>query len=77
MATERTPDMVSTENGKLCAKCFYSTGTSGNMIDLTCDYLAVSGKRRMCPVGWCNKFEPKGNVKKKNVLCNYNRKGFL
>lgn len=57
MATERTPDMVSTRNGKLCLDCYYSTGTTGNVKHVICDYLLISGSRRMCPVGWCNKFK--------------------
>lgn len=74
MATERTPDMVSTRNGKLCLDCYYSTGTTGNVKHVVCDYLLISGSRRMCPVGWCNKFK-KANGRKKRT--NFNKQEFI
>lgn len=45
--------------GKICQKCKYilTNGHSGK--DMTCMYLEITGKRRGCPVGWCDKYEPK------------------
>lgn len=59
-----------------CINCKYHFG--GDDINhvakfrICCDYLLMTGKRRKCPVGKCNKFKPideetkeKRNAKKK------------
>lgn len=44
-------------NKDICKKCKYHFGADGGGI-LCCDYLEMTGKRRNCPVGFCDKFEP-------------------
>ena len=52
-----------------CGKCKYSYG--GGYFNTICDrYLVLGiGNRRGCPVGWCDKFEPKTKkYKAKGIL---------
>ena len=41
-----------------CQKCKHSTVIK-SLHYVACDYYLNTGKRRGCPVGWCDKFEPK------------------
>ena len=61
--TPITDDMVKT-NKKMCEKCIHSW--KGNKQDPMCHYILDTGKRRGCPVGWCNKFEQRKRGRKKN-----------
>lgn len=50
-----------------CRKCKYSMQTSlkgierinGTSIRRICMYIVITNKRRGCPVGMCDKFEPR------------------
>ena len=53
--TEITDDMMPV-NRKVCRTCKYSCKYDGNSPTI-CDYYLMTGKRRKCPVGWCNKYE--------------------
>lgn len=60
-----------------CRKCKYSAihnankkGEEGTTQPTTCNYLLETKKRRGCPVGLCDKFEPrdeKGLKKKRGI----------
>lgn len=46
----------------LCQQCKYSLSvgnSAGCKYSVTCAYLEVTGKRRGCEVGLCDKFKPK------------------
>ena len=43
-------------NQKICKSCKYHYG--GDNAITICDYLLKTGKRRNCPVGVCDKYEP-------------------
>ena len=51
-----------------CMGCIYSTFESKNSTSYSCDYLCMTGKRRGCKVGECDKFveREKGTVKRTN-----------
>lgn len=48
---------------KLCKSCKYGlyNGTNGGVI---CDYIGVTKHSRKCPVGKCDKYQPKKGKKK-------------
>ena len=46
---------------KYCRKCKYSYNHS--QTEIKCGYYSKTGLRRGCPVGMCDKFEKKGEVK--------------
>lgn len=50
-------------NKELCRGCIYSIIISGSRY--ACDYMDKAKQRRNCPVGWCNKYEPK--IKKRKI----------
>lgn len=66
-------EMVQTSNS-YCRKCKFSAihntnrkSEDGVTQQITCNYLLVTKNRRGCPVGYCDKFEPrdeKGSKKK-------------
>lgn len=43
-------------NNKVCKTCSYGCTFDGNGLTF-CDYYLMTGKRRECPVGWCNHYE--------------------
>ena len=47
-----------------CQKCEYCFGGQSDTALISCDYLLKTGKRRNCPVGKCDKFEPRIDTKK-------------
>lgn len=51
-------EMIKT-NRKKCKQCIYGTGAVETH-NVSCEYLFLTGKRRACPVGLCDKFEEKG-----------------
>ena len=53
--TEITDDMIPV-NYKVCRTCRYSCTYDGNGYPI-CDYYLMTGKRRKCPVGWCNHYD--------------------
>ena len=66
--TEITEDMIPV-NSKVCKSCKYSCTYDGSGAPI-CDYLLMTGKRRKCPVGWCNHYErlTDGQRRKKNSI---------
>ena len=53
---------------EFCQKCKYSISngaTTGSKYSVTCGYFEKTEKRRGCPVGWCDKFEPKVKRRKR------------
>lgn len=52
-------------NQKICKKCKYRGIVISGTI--TCDYISITGKKRGCPAGDCDKFI-KGNPSKKKEL---------
>lgn len=48
---------------QLCRSCRFSMPISG--IAYACDYLCMTKTRRNCPIGWCDKYEPR---KRKKVV---------
>lgn len=53
---DHMPEMLKTSI-KMCRKCKYVVCSSSGSI--TCGYLGSTGKRRLCNVGECDKFEIK------------------
>lgn len=51
-----------------CRKCKYSSTSSSNSSYLSCDYYFMTGNRRNCKVGECDKHKPRkeGMVKRMN-----------
>lgn len=51
-----------------CRKCKYSSASSSNSSYLSCDYYFMTGNRRNCKVGECDKYESReqGTVKRIN-----------
>lgn len=66
--TEITEDMMQV-NKKICKTCKYSCVYDGNGPSV-CDYYLITGKRRKCPVGWCNHYEnvSDGRRRKRNNM---------
>lgn len=64
---EITDDMIQV-NKKICKTCKYCCIYDGNGPSI-CDYYLMTGKRRKCPVGWCNHYEKRtaGKKRKKNT----------
>lgn len=60
-------EMVKTTR-EYCMGCIYCTFESKNSTSYSCDYLCMTGKRRGCKVGECDKFveREKGTVKRIN-----------
>ena len=60
-------EMVKTTR-EYCMGCIYCTFESKNSTSYSCDYLCMTGKRRGCKVGECDKFveREKGTVKRTN-----------
>ena len=60
-------EMVKTTR-EYCMGCIYSTFESKNSTSYSCDYLCMTGKRRGCKVGECDKFveREKGTIKRTN-----------
>ena len=58
-----TEDMIQVDKKK-CRSCIHLwiQGASGVT---ACQYVLNTGQRRECPVGWCNKFEPKKRKRKR------------
>lgn len=50
---------------RLCKSCIYSRTTSATK-NMSCDYLLITGNRRGCKVGECDKYE-KGK-RKQNIF---------
>ena len=71
-------EMVKTTR-EYCMGCIYSTFESKNSTSYSCDYLCMTGKRRGCKVGECDKFveREKGTVKRTNpnTFVQYLKKG--
>ena len=71
-------EMVKTTR-EYCMGCIYSTYESKNSTSYSCDYLCMTGKRRGCKVGECDKFveREKGTVKRinPNTFVPYLKKG--
>ena len=71
-------EMVKTTR-EYCMGCIYSTFESKNSTSYSCDYLCMTGKRRGCKVGECDKFveREKGTVKRinPNTFVPYLKKG--
>ena len=71
-------EMVKTTR-EYCMGCIYCTFESKNSTSYSCDYLCMTGKRRGCKVGECDKFveREKGTVKRinPNNLVTYFKKG--
>ena len=71
-------EMVKTSR-EYCMGCIYSTFESKNSTSYSCDYLCMTGKRRGCKVGECDKFveREKGTVKRinPNTFVPYLKKG--
>lgn len=62
--TEITDDMIQVNN-KICRTCKYSCMYNG-VGQALCDYYLVTGKRRKCPVGWCNHYEKLADGQRRN-----------
>ena len=71
-------EMVKTTR-EYCMGCIYSTFESKNSTSYSCDYLCMTGKRRGCKVGECDKFVARtsGSVKRfnQNTFVPYFKKG--
>ena len=71
-------EMVKTTR-EYCMGCIYCTFESKNSTSYSCDYLCMTGKRRGCKVGECDKFveREKGTVKRinPNTFVPYLKKG--
>ena len=71
-------EMVKTTR-EYCMGCIYCTFESKNSTSYSCDYLCMTGKRRGCKVGECDKFveREKGAVKRinPNTFVPYLKKG--
>lgn len=50
-----------------CRKCKYSSTSSSNSSYLSCDYYFMTGNRRNCKVGECDKFEERENGTVKRI----------
>ena len=48
---------------KLCRKCKYSSINGQGCRDIACMYIEYTRQRRGCPVGMCDKYEPKKRKK--------------
>lgn len=48
---------------QVCKTCVYSKVFSGGM--RMCDYLGMTRKRRDCPVGYCDKYKTKSQMRRK------------
>lgn len=56
------PDKANLCNEKICRTCKYGNKHTSTV---TCDYLVITGHRRGCPAGSCDKYEKgKGRRKK-------------
>lgn len=55
------PEGAKRTSKKYCKSCRFSAPTASNVV---CDYLCITKQRRNCPVGWCDKKEPRKRVKK-------------
>lgn len=60
-------EMVKTSR-EYCRSCIYSTFESKASTSYSCDYLCMTGNRRGCKVGECDKHKPRkdGMVKRMN-----------
>ena len=58
---KQIPDGAKKTNARLCQRCRYKVELSGSTP--YCDYLHKTGERRNCPVGWCDKYEPRNKRK--------------
>lgn len=69
---ERTDDMIYTHGATLCISCEFASGQGGQVkSQRTCEYLAITGKRRMCPPGWCNKYKKRERKRRpKKIVIN-------
>lgn len=71
-------EMVKTSR-EYCRRCIYSTSESKISTSYSCDYLCMTGKRRCCNVGECDKFveREKSTVKRinPNTFVPYFKKG--
>ena len=52
---------------KLCRSCIYSCASSASAT-VSCNYLLITGKRRGCKIGECDKYEKGKRKKTKNFL---------
>ena len=60
-------EMVKTTR-EYCMGCIYCTFESKNSTSYSCDYICMTGKRRGCKIGECDKFveREKDTVKRTN-----------
>lgn len=56
-------EMMIKTTAKLCRKCRYSSINGQGCKDVACMYIEYTKKRRGCPVGMCDKYEPKKREK--------------
>lgn len=52
-------------SSRYCQKCKYRV--SDRSYGSICQYIVMTHKRRDCPVGWCDKFEPIEELGKKGA----------
>lgn len=52
----KIPEGARRTSTKLCKSCRYSGKLSTTQI--CCEYILIEKKRRGCPLGWCDKYQP-------------------
>ena len=63
-----TEDMIQVDKKK-CRSCIHSWKNYASS-EMACQYVVNTGHSRECPVGWCNKFEPRKRGRKSNAKNN-------
>lgn len=51
----------------ICRSCIYSSTLSATAT-VSCDYLLLTGKRRGCKIGECDKYKKGKRPKNKNII---------
>lgn len=70
-----TKDMIPVSMDKECNSCVYGPEHHKNAPNRwdSCNYILMTGKRRNCPVGYCDKYEKRTKGRKNNF--NYSKIG--
>ena len=58
MAQKKNSTMEKTTKA-MCRKCTHCWSQAAGEYSVMCHYVLDTGKRRNCPIGYCDKFEPK------------------
>lgn len=61
-------DMLDTTNKEICKSCHYGKKL---MPYIVCDFFLMTGKRRGCSIGVCDKYKPIDGKRKRNSFVQY------